>query len=74
MLTCVAQAPGYTPDDFGKVWDILIQVFMVQWFHDDLLQQEIGQSMSELIKASGNGLTQFDINTKHSRVQTATDN
>lgn len=24
-------------DNVGKVWDVLIQVFMVQWSHDDVL-------------------------------------
>lgn len=34
-----------SPDDVGKVWDVLIQVFMVQRSHDDVLQEEsINQS------------------------------
>lgn len=31
---------GHSPDNTGKVWNIFIQVFMVQWSHNDVLQEE----------------------------------
>lgn len=48
---------GHTPDNTGKVRDVLIKVFMVQGNHDDFLQGGKGRGVTSSVK--------FNEETKH---------
>lgn len=37
---------AYSPDHAGKIWDIFIQVFVVQWIHNDFLEEDVSHQMN----------------------------
>lgn len=43
---CILSLPAYSPNHVGKIWDIFIQVFVVQRIHNAFLEGEISNQMN----------------------------
>lgn len=54
--SCILSLHAYSPNHVGKIWDIFIQVFVVQRIHNDFLEEDVSHQINQSTKNWRNNL------------------